>query len=64
MKSLSKYNRGIKYSLCAIDLFSKCAWFVTLKKKRGISVANAFQKTLDSSKSSKAKSKGHKPNKI
>ena len=25
MKSLSKYNRGIKYLLCAIDLFSKYA---------------------------------------
>ena len=28
IKSLSKYNKGIKYLLCAIDLFSKCAWVI------------------------------------
>ena len=26
MKSLSKNNRGIRYLLCAIDLFTKYAW--------------------------------------
>ena len=31
MQSLSKYNKGIKYLLCAIDLFSKCAWVIPLK---------------------------------
>ena len=30
MQSLSKYNKGIKYLLCAIDIFSKCAWVVPL----------------------------------
>ena len=50
--------------MCAIDLFSKYAWVVPLKNKRGISIANAFQNILDSSESSKAKSKGRKPNKI
>ena len=44
MQLLSKYNRGIKYLLCAIDLFSKYAWVVPLKEKRGITVVNAFQK--------------------
>ena len=44
MQSLSKYNKGIKYLLCAIDLFSKYAWVVPLKDKRGISIVNAFQK--------------------
>ena len=34
MQSLSKYNKGIKYLLCAIDLFSKYAWVVPLKDKR------------------------------
>ena len=28
MQSLSKYNKWIKYLLCAIDLFSKYAWIV------------------------------------
>ena len=34
MQSLSKYNKGIKYLLCAIDLFSKYVWVVPLKDKR------------------------------
>ena len=54
MQSLSKYNKGIKYLLCAIDLFSKYAWVVPLKDKRGISIVNAFQKII---------SEGRKPNK-
>ena len=63
MQSLSKYNRGIKYLLCTIDLVSKYAWVAPLKEKRGISIVNAFQKTI--SKSGEAESKGRrKPNKI
>ena len=56
MESLSKYNKGIKYLLCAIDLFSEYAWVVLLKDKRGICIVNALQKKLDSS--------NRKPNKI
>ena len=41
MQSLSKKNKGIKYVLCAIDLFSKYAFVVPLKDKKGISVTNA-----------------------
>ena len=37
---------GIKYLLCTIDLFSKYAWVVPLKDKRGISIVNAFQKII------------------
>ena len=55
MQSLSKYNKGIKYLLCAINLISKYAWVVPLKDKIGISIVNAFQKIA---------SKGRKPNKI
>ena len=55
MQSLSKYNKGIRYLLCAVDLFSKHAWVVPLKDKRGITIVNAFQKNI---------SKGRKPNKI
>ena len=55
MQSLSKYKKGIKYLLCAIDLFSKYAWVVPLKDKRGITIVNAFQKII---------SKRRKPNKI
>ena len=38
MQSLSKYNKGIRYLLCAIDLFSKYAWVVPLRDKRGITI--------------------------
>ena len=55
MQSLSKYNKGIKYLLCAIDLFSKYAWVIPLKDKKGTSIVNAFKKII---------SKGRKPNKI
>ena len=56
MQSLSKKNKAIKYLLCAIDLFSKYAFIVTLKDKKGISIVNAFNKILKQSK--------RKPNKI
>ena len=44
MQSLSKYNKRVKYFLCAIDLFSKYAWVIPLKDKKGTSIVNAFQK--------------------
>ena len=31
MQLISKYNKGIKILLCAIDLFSRYAWVVPLK---------------------------------
>ena len=34
LQSLSKYNKGIKYLLCGIDIFSKYSWVVPLKEKR------------------------------
>ena len=49
MQSLSKYNKGIKYLLCAIDLFSKYAWVVPIKDKKGTSIVNAFKKILNDS---------------
>ena len=46
MQSLSKYNKEIKYLLCAIDLFSKYAWVVPIKDKEGVSIVDAFQNIL------------------
>ena len=43
MQLLSKYNKGIRFSLCVIDIFSKYAWVVPLKDKKGISIVKAFQ---------------------
>ena len=42
MQSLSKYNKGNKYLLCAIDLFSKYAWVIPIKDKKDTSIVNAF----------------------
>ena len=50
MQLISKYNKGIGYLLCAIDLFSKYAFVVPLKDKKGSAIVNAFQNILDKSK--------------
>ena len=47
MQLLRKFNKGIKYLLCVIDLFSKYAFVVPLKDKKGISIVNAFQSVLN-----------------
>ena len=39
---IRKCNKGIRYLLCAIDLFIKYAFVVPLKDKKGITIANAF----------------------
>ena len=66
MQSLSKKNKGIKYLLCAIDLFSKYAFVVPLKDKKGISIPNAFNKIIkQSNRRVKGTSAKHiRPNKI
>ena len=55
MQSLRKYNKENKCLLCAIDLFSKYAWVIPMKNKKGTSIVNAFKNII---------SKGRKPNKI
>ena len=47
---------GSRFSLCAIDIFSKYTWVGPLKNKKGIKITNAFQEILDQS--------NRKPNKI
>ena len=56
MQLLSKYNKGTTSLLCVIDIFSKYAWVVPLKDKKGISIVKAFQIIL--------KQSSRKPNKI
>ena len=46
---ISKYNKGIRYLLCAIDLFSKYDFVVPLKDKKGSTIVNAFQKIMSNS---------------
>ena len=50
MQLISKYNEGIRYILCAIDLFSKYALVVPLKDEKGVSIINKFQRILNNSK--------------
>ena len=56
MQLLSRYNKGIRFLLYVIDIFSKYAWVVPLKNKKGISIVKAFQIIL--------KQSNRKPNKI
>ena len=53
---ISKFNKGFRFLLCVIHIFSKYAWVVPLKDKKGVSIVNAFQKIL--------KESDRKPNKI
>ena len=53
---LSRYNKGIRFLFCVIDIFSKYAWVVPLKDKKGISIVKASQSIL--------KQSNRKPNKI
>ena len=46
MQLLSKCNKGIRFLLCFIDIFSKYAWVIPLKDKKGISIVKAFQSIL------------------
>ena len=50
MQLLSKFNKGFKFFLCVINIFSKYAWVILIKDKKGVIVFNAFQKILDDSK--------------
>ena len=59
MQLLSKYNKGIRFLICVIDIFSKYAWVVPLKDKKSISIVKAFQSILKQSNSNQIK-----PNKI
>ena len=53
---ISKLNKGFRFSLCVIDIYSKYAWVVPLKDKKDVSIVNAFQKISNDS--------ARKPNKI
>ena len=57
MTLISKFNKGIKYLLCVIDLFCRYAWVIGyLKNKKGETIVEGFQKILNNS--------GRKANKI
>ena len=43
MQAFSKFNRGVKYLLAVIDVFSKYGWLIPLKDKTGKYVALALK---------------------
>ena len=46
MQLINKFNKGFRFLLCVIDIFSKYAWVVSLEDKKDITITNAFQKIL------------------
>ena len=46
MSPFSRSNKGYKYLLTVIDVFSKYGWIIPLKTKTGKEVAQAFRKLL------------------
>ena len=53
---VTKFNKGFRFLLCVIDIYSKYAWVIPLNAKKGIAITNDFQKILDKS--------NRKPNEI
>ena len=49
MQLISKFNKGFKFLLCVINIFSKYAWVIPLRDKKGVSIVDAFQKILKES---------------
>ena len=49
MQLISKFNKGFRFLLCVIDIYSKYAWIVPLKDKKSVSIVNAFQSILNKS---------------
>ena len=43
---IGKFNKGFRFLLCVIDVFSKYAWIIPLKDKKGMSIVNAIQKNI------------------
>ena len=46
---ISKFDKWIRFLLCVTDIFSKYAWGIPLKDKKGITITNAFHRILKES---------------
>ena len=47
MQSISRTNKGFRYLLTCIDVFSKFAWVEPVKSKTGLDVSKAFERILE-----------------
>ena len=43
MQLITKYNKGFRFLLCLIHIFSEYAWKVSLKDKKCIEITNEFE---------------------
>ena len=50
MQKFSKINKGYRYLLTCIDIFSKYAFVIPLKDKKGITIKNSLQKIFNKRK--------------
>ena len=50
MQLITTFNKRFRFFLCIINIFSRYAWVVPLKGKKGATVTNDFQKNLKESK--------------
>ena len=64
MQLISKFNKGFRFLLCIVDVFSKYARVVLLKNKKGLSIVNSCQVILKDSTELHRTKYGTKPNKI
>ena len=46
MQLISKFNKGLTFLLCVIDIYRKYVWVISLKYKKGATIINAFQNVL------------------
>ena len=53
MQAFTNFNRGVKYLLAVIDVFSKYGWLIPLKDKTGKSVASALKTIFEERKPEK-----------
>ena len=44
MQLINKFDKGIHFLLCVIEIFSKCAWDFPLKNKNELQLQMLFQK--------------------
>ena len=42
MQLISMFNKGFRFLLCVFGIFSKYAWLVPLKDKKGSTIVNTF----------------------
>ena len=50
MQLINKFNKGLRFLLCVIEIYSQYACVIRLKNKKRIKITDAFQKVLDDSK--------------